>query len=117
MAVRIRFELKGRELRLGSDKKWSKSYTEITYEDTSSSEIRIDILNALEGRKSYPKDLFSRIPDKWRSSYSNVSDALNSLVSQGLIAKTSDGFGTLFTTTDEGRAALQEGRLKRTTHE
>ena len=114
MAGRIRFTVKGRQSSLSSDKMWSTASTKTTHEDTvSSSEIRVDILNALDGQKFYPKGLFSRIPDKWRSSYWNVSDALNSLVSEGLISKTSDGFGTLFTTTDEGRAALKDGRLSR----
>ncbi len=83
----------------------------MTYGTTSSNEICIDILNALDGQTFYPKELFSRISDKWGASYWNVSDALNLLVSEGLIAKTSDGFGTLFTTTDEGRDALKDGRL------
>lgn len=113
MAGRTRFEVTGRQSSPGSNKTWGKVSTKMTYETTSSSEIRIEILNALDGQTFYPKDLFSRISDKWRASYWNVSDALNFLVSQGLISKSSDGFGTLFTTTDEGRDALKDGRLKK----
>ena len=112
MAGRTRFTVKGRQSSLSSEKKWNAS-TKMTYEATSPSEIRVDILNAIDGQTFYPKELFSRILDKWRASYWNVSEALNSLVSEGLIAKTSDGFGTIFTTTDEGRAALQDGRLRK----
>lgn len=103
----------GRQSRPDSDETWDHSSTKMTYETANSTEMSIEILNALDGQTFYPKDLFSRISDKWRDSYWNVSDALNLLVSQGLIAKSSDGFGTLFTTTDEGRDALKDGLLKK----
>ncbi len=107
--------MKGRQPSPISDKGWGQVATKMTDETTGSKEICFDILNALEGRRSYPKDLFSRIPDKWKTSYSNVSDALNLLVSEGLIAKSSDGFGTLFTTTEEGRAVVKDGDYRKAT--